>query len=148
MEWHELVCQDDIDKLMNIYGHFHDGCIKEIHYISGAYVGDNLSMMPINTQRILKVIFHRQARNPAAIEVEFSKLVQFNLKPVDENYTTEIFGTFMKYINGVIYWADDDSWNIESEDKSEYTWIAASHVRWRENNNYLSDEIIYNNKWK
>ena len=145
MEWHEIVCQDDIDKLMNMYGHFHDGCIKEIHYISGAFVGYDLSMMPINTQRILKVVFQRQARNPAAIEVEFSKLIQFNLKPVDEKYTTEIFGAFMKYMNGVIYWADDDSWDIDSEDKSEYTWVAAKDVRWRENDDYLGDKIIYNN---
>lgn len=50
----------------------------------------------------------------------------------------------MKYINEVFYWADDSGWDIESEDKNEYTWIVAKHIRWRENNDYLGDKIIYN----
>lgn len=148
MEWQEILNQDDIDNFMNKFGHFHDGCIKEVHYVSGAYVGKDLSMMPINDKRILRVIFQRQWKNPSVIEVEFLGLIQFNLKPVDDTYTCEMFGTFMKYINEVFYWADDSGWDMESEDKNEYTWIAAKNVRWRENDDYLGDMVIYDNTSK
>ncbi len=143
MEWHKIFNQNDINDFMNKFGYFHDGCIKEVHYISGAYVSEDLSMMPINDKRILKVVFQRQWKDLSAIEIEFSGLIHFNLKPVDKNYTCEIFEAYMQCINEVIYWADDSEWDINAEDKNEYTWVAARYVQWREANDYLGDKIIY-----
>ena len=33
-----------------VYG-FHDSCLKELKYISGAYVNEKLSMIPVNKQK-------------------------------------------------------------------------------------------------
>ncbi len=37
-----------VTELNKIFGGFHDSCIKEMRYISGAYVSEDLSMLPIN----------------------------------------------------------------------------------------------------
>lgn len=53
-----------------MYG-FHDSCIKEMKYVSGAYVMDDLSMHPINEKRNISVLIQRQFENPSVIEMEF-----------------------------------------------------------------------------
>ena len=58
--WNEIVCKKDLDSFMNIMCGFHDSCVKEIKYISGAYVNEKLSMSPVNSQRVLCVIIQRQ----------------------------------------------------------------------------------------
>ncbi|MDU1825418.1 hypothetical protein [Clostridium sp.] len=67
----------DIEKLMEKYNYFHDSCINEISYESGAYVNEDLSMNSINDKRILKVVFQRQ-ENPRNLEIKFNKLVKLN----------------------------------------------------------------------
>ena len=47
--WKELRTQHEIDNFMKEIIGFHDSCIKEIKYSSGAYVETNLSMSPVNT---------------------------------------------------------------------------------------------------
>lgn len=84
MMWNEIKTQKDADDLMIAFGGFHDGCLKEMKYISGEYVSENMSMLPINTKRDLSVIFQRQWKNPSTIEVLFSKLIRMNLSPRDE----------------------------------------------------------------
>lgn len=50
---------------------FHDSCLKELKYISGAYVNDELSMLPVNNQRVLSMIIQRQFKNPSVVEMQF-----------------------------------------------------------------------------
>lgn len=50
---------------------FHDSCVKEMSYISGAYVDDSLSMYPLNDRRILRVVIQRQFDENSMIEMEF-----------------------------------------------------------------------------
>lgn len=54
--WKELRTQHEIDNFMKEIIGFHDSCIKEIKYSSGAYVEKNLSMSPVNTKRTLTVL--------------------------------------------------------------------------------------------
>lgn len=58
--WKELRTQHEIDNFMKEIIGFHDSCIKEIKYSSGAYVEKNLSMSPVNTKRTLTVLIQRQ----------------------------------------------------------------------------------------
>ncbi len=78
MEWNSINTKDDIDKLMNVFGNFHDSCIKEVHYISGAYVNKDLEMNAINKRRNVTVVFQRQESNPSTIEVIFEKISKLN----------------------------------------------------------------------
>lgn len=54
--WEIIHTNSEILKFMESVCYFHDSCIKEIRYISGAYVGENLSMHPLNDRRILRVV--------------------------------------------------------------------------------------------
>ena len=70
--WHEICIEKDITFLMETVGYFHDSCLKELKYVSGAYVNNDLSMHPINDTRELKMIIQRQDESPSAIEFVFS----------------------------------------------------------------------------
>ena len=70
--WHEICTEKDISFLMETVGYFHDSCLKELKYVSGAYVNADLSMHPINDMRELKMIIQRQDESPSAIELVFS----------------------------------------------------------------------------
>ena len=127
--WNQVYSEKDIIKLMKMFNNFHDSCIKEISYISGAYVNNDLSMNPINSKRSLKVIFNRQEENPIAIEVEFLNLVKMNLVPYNESYTCEIDNASFYYKEKLLYWVDTS--NISNLDQYNGTWICAEKARWR-----------------
>ncbi len=59
--WNEITTEKDLNSFMDVMCYFHDSCLKEIKYISGAYVNEKLSMIPVNDKRILK----RQFENPS-----------------------------------------------------------------------------------
>lgn len=132
MEWNNIKTKDDIYKLMNVFGNFHDSCIKEIHYVSGAYVNENLEMNSINKRRNVTVVFQRQLSNPSEIEVVFEKISKLNLAPVDERYDCIILDSFMDIFEGEIYWADSKSFDIHDiRDYDDFTWICSENVKWR-----------------
>ena len=132
MEWNSINTKDDIDKLMNVFGNFHDSCIKEVHYISGAYVNKDLEMNAINKRRNVTVVFQRQESNPSTIEVIFEKISKLNLAPVDERYDCVILDAFMDIFDGEIYWADSKNFDIHDiREYDDFTWICAESIRWR-----------------
>ncbi len=130
MEWNSINTKDDIDKLMNVFGNFHDSCIKEVHYISGAYVNKDLEMNAINKRRNVTVVFQRQESNPSTIEVIFEKISKLNLAPVDERYDCVILDAFMDIFDGEIYWADSKNFDIHDiREYDDFTWICAESIR-------------------
>ena len=58
--WNEIANEKDLNSFMDTMHGFHDSCLKELKYISGAYVNEELRMFPINKQRKLSVIIQRQ----------------------------------------------------------------------------------------
>ena len=42
--WNTISNNRDIKQFMEIMCDFHDSCIKEMHYLSGAYVNENLAI--------------------------------------------------------------------------------------------------------
>lgn len=88
--WNELRTQQEIDNFMKEIIGFHDSCIKEMKYSSGAYVDKNLSMLPTNTKRTLTVLIQRQFDDISALELEFSGLEYIRMYPVNPDYTCEI----------------------------------------------------------
>ena len=100
--WNEIIDEKDIQNFMNKVGFFHDSCIKEMKYYSGAYVNDNLAMYPINDKRILNVIIQRQFKELSMIELQFIGLKYLNLFPTSEEYTCEIFESTMFIKDGFI----------------------------------------------
>ena len=72
--WNEIRNDDELLNFLKKVHYFHDSCIKEIKYLSGAYVEQDLAMYPINDQRLLNVIIQCQDSRCSVIEMEFSKL--------------------------------------------------------------------------
>ena len=56
---------------MNRVNFFHDSCIKELKYVSGAYIEEDLSMYPLNDKRILNIIIQCQFEDVSMIEMQF-----------------------------------------------------------------------------
>lgn len=141
--WNDILCQYDLEKFLKLFGSFHDSCIKELKYTSGAFVNQNLSIYPINDQRNLKIIFQRQISNPSVIEMEFMGLIRLNMYPVNENYTCEIFDATMILSEDGVCWYDCEK--LTEKDLSDYngTLICASKVRWRVAEEHIGQTEIY-----
>lgn len=141
--WNEILNEKDIESFMNKIGFFHDGCIKEMRYYSGAYVADDLAMYPINDKRILNVIIQRQYEELSMIEMQFIGLKCLKLFPDNEEYTCEILDSKMLIKDGFIYWCD--SGEISEEDFEDYegTLVCATKLRWRAIENRMGQEEFY-----
>ncbi len=141
--WNEIVCKKDLDSFMNIMCGFHDSCVKEIKYISGAYVNEKLSMSPVNSQRILCVIIQRQFEDPSAIEMQFAGLKYLKPFPNGENYTCEILDASMIIKEDCIYWCDCGGLSEKDIESYTGTTICASKVRWRAADEYIGEQEVY-----
>ncbi len=131
IEWHEINTEEQLNDFLDIYGGFHDSCIKELKYLSGAFVNQNLDMYPVNDQRKLHIIFQRQNELLTAIEIEFSGLLRLNLIPNNAFHTCEILDVSMFFEDGKIYWGDSN-WFKEQRELYRGTWLCAEKARWRE----------------
>ena len=140
--WHSLNTQKDICDFLDIYGGFHDCCLKELHYVSGAYVNEDLSMYPVNDKRTLRVLFQSQGSSLSVVEIEFLKIYKLNLKPDSEKYTCEILDSSMFFEEGKLYWADSESFK-EQRELYDGTWICAENARWRSLDGALGKEIKF-----
>ena len=114
---------------------FHDSCIKEIKYSSGAYVEKNLSMSPVNTKRTLTVLIQRQFEDISALELEFSELEYISMYPVKQDYTCEI-------LNASFFVKDGD---VKEDDIHNYkgTVICSKKVRWRNASELIGKRDFY-----
>lgn len=143
--WNEIKTLDDLQHFMNEVSYFHDSCIKELKYISGAYVNEDLAMHPVNDRRILKVVIQRQFNYLAAIEMEFTGLKHLNLRPTNDEYTCEIIGATMLLVDGEIYWCDHEDFQENELVNFDGTLICASKLRWRHIENGLGAKEFYCN---
>lgn len=129
--WNEIKNENDLNDFMNAVGLFHDGCIKEMRYLSGAYVCDDLAMYPINDRRVLNVIVQCQYEKHSMIDMEFEGLKYLKLFPLDERYTCEICDSTMILKDNCIYWCDCGGLSEEELEDYDGTLICAEKFRWR-----------------
>jgi hypothetical protein len=145
--WNEITTQEEIDGFMKVVWGFHDTCLKEMKYVSGAYLSkEHHGMYPVNNKRILNVIFQGNFKNlsVSAIEVEFIGLRYLSLRPDDEYYTCEILGATMAKKENYIYWCDLDGLPDDNYDRYECTVICSERFRWRRADEFLGeDEEFY-----
>lgn len=141
--WHEIKNNNDITNFMNTICSFHDSCIKEMKYLSGAYINDDLSMYPVNDIRTLMVIVQRQFPENPTIEMEFKGLKYLHLLPCDDNYTCEILDSTMLLKDGCIYWCDCGTVPEMDLDHYKGTMICALKLRWRSIDNCMGQKEFY-----
>ena len=131
MMWHEIVTDEDVRAFMKQIGYFHDSCIKEMRYVSGAYVADDLSMYPINDKRSLSVIIQRQFEDIPALELEFIGLDHLYLRPNSPAYTCEILDATLLIKDDRIFWCDWGGLTEEDLEQYDGTLICSEKLRWR-----------------
>jgi hypothetical protein len=147
MDWIEIASQEDVDHLMEVFGGFHDSCLREVHVWTDHWVRPDLSMYypsDLNTQ--IRILFQRQVQSHSAIEILFEKVTHFNLAPTPEHYYPIIFGARMAIEDGIIYWANDEDWSPESASINIHTWISARQARWRDVSPWMGAELRYGPK--
>lgn len=138
--WNFIRSPEDIRLFMDKLCAFHDSCIKEIQYVSGAYVDDHLSMHPVNDCRILRVVIQRQSEENSMIEMEFCGLKEFNLRPLDETFTCEISGAVLTVKDGNFCFCDCDSLS-DAEDAGIF--VRAETLQWRPVENRMGEKEFY-----
>lgn len=141
--WHEINSENDLIQFISDMSYFHDSCIKEMSYLSGAYVSENLSMFPLNNSRVLRVLMQRQYEKDSMIEMEFQGLKFLKLFPVDEKYTCEILDSTMLWKDSFIYWCDCGGLSKADVDDYTGTSICASKLRWRSIRNCMGSREFY-----
>ena len=141
--WNEINNHNDIVKFMNFVCFFHDSCIKEFRYLSGAYVDEECSMYPINDQRVLNIIIQRQFSDASMIELEFAGIKYLKLLPCDEKHTCEILDATLLLKGKYIYWCDCGGVLEEDLDSYNGTSICASKLRWRTIDGCMGNEEFY-----
>ena len=141
--WNEINNDYDLISFMDKICFFHDSCIKEMKYLSGAYVNEKLGMYPVNDRRILKVIIQRQFEDISMIEMEFEGLKYLKLFPTDDQYTCEILDSTMILKNDCIYWCDCGGLSETDLDNYSGTMICAWKLRWRSINNRMGQTEFY-----
>ena len=146
MEWNVIENKEDIQKLLNVFGYFHDGCLREMHLMNNFYVSDSLGMGQGDEKMKCKILFQRQFRDTSAIEVLFEGIVRMNIVATEENYWGDIFGATLIEREGMYYWADIEDWSPDNPNNEYTTWVCARRVKWRDRSEYMGETIRYGDK--
>lgn len=140
--WNKITSNQDIINFMELISGFHDSCIKELRYYSGAYVNKDLSMYPVNYYNSVRMIIQRQFDSLSMVELEFNDVECLRITPINKDYTCEILDVSLFIIENKIYWCDE---RISEDEIDSYkgTMICASQLQWREIINCMGASEFY-----
>ena len=143
MLWNQIKEQKDIDFLLDEYFGFHDSCICNAGYKSGAEVDDNGHMHGVSNDCALIMrfdsqmpLFHKQPEK-ASLELKFSGLRQLNLIGYQENYFCDISSCYLAFYKNYIVWSDNDYFDPDNLQKTQLleepmsTFVIADKMEWR-----------------
>ncbi len=74
----EIQTQGEMDRFFDLVGGFHDGLIKEVHFINDAYIDNKLSMI-FNFKYNMRILIQRQWAKPSAVELLLGDVLEMNL---------------------------------------------------------------------
>jgi hypothetical protein len=135
--WTEIKEQSDIDKIMELYGNFHDSCLRDI-YISTREFVDEKRAMHFDNKLTASLLFQRQFKQNTVLELKFEDIDHFNFNPLDKGEYAVILDATLITKSGLFYWADFAGWEIGD---NEAIWISGKKLFWR-----LRPELIGNLK--
>lgn len=141
--WHSIKNDADVKNFMESVCYFHDSCIKELKYTSGAYVDDTLAMHPLNNARVLSIIIQRQFESLSMLELCFEDLKYLKLFPIGTDYTCEILGASMFISDGCIYWGDSEELSAESCGDCEGMIVCAGSMSWRQIDGCMGEDEFF-----
>lgn len=142
IQWNEIEGAEDIEKLMNIFGGFHDACLKELYLWTEYYVDQDLSMHIGQEDYRVRILFQREWRNPSAIEMVFENVLELNIRSCPKDYELTIKEAAFIQHNNLFYWADCSDWSPEKSGDGA-SWISAQKVKWRDVSDWMGPELRY-----
>ena len=142
--WREIKNKSELQQFMDSVNCFHDGCVKEMKYLSGAYVNADLSMYPVNDCRTLQLVIQLQNEKIPMIEMKFEGLNFLRLIPVCDTYTCEISEASMFFSDNKIYWCDDVCSAKTDFNNFDGTVICAKKVSYRAIENDMGSKEYFN----
>lgn len=143
MNWIELKEELEIRELLENYGYFHDGCLKEVHMWTETHVDDNLTMnAPSGLDTNVKLLFQRQFKNPSVIELWFEGITGIYILPTLEKFDSILFEAIILKQKDTYYWSDDIDFD-PNQIEYNISWISAKKLRWREKNDWLGKQNRY-----
>lgn len=146
MEWKDVKTQADADALMEVFGDFHDSCIREAHLWTEHWVSPELYMSCApHLDNKIRFLIQRQFKNPSAIELLFEEVTRFNLVPSPENRESIILAATLLAQGGNVLWSPEGDWDPDKASRDNYTWVSAKKLRWREVD-WLGNELRYGPK--
>lgn len=135
--WTEIKEQSDIDKVMELYGNFHDSCLRDVYISTREFIDEERAMHFSNKLTAL-LLFQSQFTQNTVLELKFEDIECFNFYPVENDGYSIIFDATLIAKNGLFYWADFAGWEIGN---NKAIWISGKRLFWR-----LQPELIGNIK--
>jgi hypothetical protein len=135
--WTEIKDNTDINNLMDLYGRFHDSCLRDIYISTREFVDEKLAMH-FDNRLMASLLFQRQFGPNTVIELKFEDIERFNFLPFNETESAVIYDATLIIAKGLFYWADFAGWEIGDNDS---IWISGKKLFWR-----LRPELIGNVK--
>ncbi|HVU89942.1 MAG TPA: hypothetical protein VHD36_21605 [Pirellulales bacterium] len=145
-EWRDVRTQADANVLLEVFGRFHDSCIREAHLTAGHWVSSDLCMScPPSLDNKIQFLVQRQFKNPSAIELQFDEVTRFNFVPTPEGSDSIILEATLLVQDANIFWSVQGDWNPDRANRDEGTWVSAKKLRWRAVD-WLGEELRYGPK--
>ena len=135
--WTEINDQSDIDNLLDLFGYFHDSCLRDIYISTREFVDEKLAMH-FDNKLTASLLFQRQFQPTSVLELKFEDIKQFNFRPLDETEFSVINDATLLTRDGLFYWSDFADWEIGDNDS---IWISGKKLFWR-----IRPELIGNIK--
>lgn len=115
--WTEIKTSGDTEKFIERFDGLCGSVIKEIHYLGGCYVDNDLSVFPLNVKSRVSLVIQRQSDDPSMLIMEFSGVGRMRLNPVPDDIDCEIQRCTLTVIDGMICFCDG-----ETEELSDEVW--------------------------
>ena len=125
--WTEIKSKVDIERLLDVYGNFHDSCLRDVYISTREFVDEKLAMH-FDNKLTASLLFQRQFGPNAVIELKFEDIERFNFLPFNETENAVIYDATLKIENELFYWADFAGWEIGDNDS---IWISGKKLFWR-----------------
>ena len=143
--WNAIHSKRDIQNLLEAYGGFHDACLVDVFYRSGARVTDqNAMVFGPSDDHVMFMTFHSQWHKEP-LELCFTGVKRCNIVGFQSNYSSEILDCYLAFhtdlITGhddpLIVWADYAGFSPYSDSESAFlsepatTYVVAEKMKWR-----------------
>lgn len=133
-EWLEISTLEELEAFLMKVGNFHDGIVKEVHWVNRDFVNKSLSMMPYQLAQV-RMLVQRQWAEPSAVEMRFENVWRVQLDTVDFVFGSEASVEMSSRTLG-----QARSLLVLKMENSE---IAFERMRWRDASEWMGPEARF-----